>query len=138
VALATVMLYGLSFSLLRVPYSVLLALMAFPFEFVPLIGPPIAFGIILLVVFLGGYHHLMWLVVIFFGVRIIEDYVLQPYLMGSGGIELSPLVVILVAGVPGLLLSVPAIATVRLLCHHLTKLGSPSPEFLRESLADSV
>lgn len=145
VALATVILYGLSFSLLRVPYSVLLALMAFPFEFVPLIGPPVAFGIILLVAFFSGYHHLMWLVVIFFVVRIIEDYVLQPYLMGSGGIELPPLIVILgaiageaIAGVPGLLLSVPAIATVRLLYHHLTEPELPSPKALQESLADSV
>lgn len=128
VALATVVFYEVAFSLLRVPYSVLLAMMAFPFEFVPLIGPPVALGIILVVAFFSGYHHLLWLVVIFVLVRIIEDYVLQPLLMGSAGLELPPIVMIFgalageaIAGVPGLLLSVPVIATLRLLFRHITE-----------------
>ena len=127
VALATVLLYAMAFSIMRVPYSVLLAMMAFPFEFVPLIGPPIAFAIILIVAFFSGYHHLLWLVAVFLLVRIIEDYVIQPFLMGSSrGVQLSPLVVIIgalaggaIAGVPGLLLSIPVIATLRILYRHL-------------------
>lgn len=133
VALATVILYGIGFSLLKVPYSVLLAIVAFPFEFVPLVGPPVAFAIILLVAFIGGYHHLLWLVVLFVLVRVIEDYVLQPYFMRSGSIELAPIVVIFgalageaIAGVPGLLLSVPAIATIRLLYRHTRGLAAHS------------
>lgn len=125
-ALGTVILYGIAFSLLRVPYSILLAMMAFPFEFVPLIGPPVAFGIILLVAFFSGYHHLLWLVGIFVVVRLLGDYVLQPMLMSSGDVELPPFVVIVgalvgeaIGGVPGLLLSIPIIATVRLLYRHL-------------------
>jgi predicted PurR-regulated permease PerM len=41
VALATVLLYAIAFGIMRIPYIVLLAMMAFPFEFVPLIGPPV-------------------------------------------------------------------------------------------------
>ena len=127
VALATVLLYAIAFSIMRVPYSVLLAMMAFPFEFVPLIGPPVAFAVILIVAFFSGYHHLLWLVAVFLLVRIIEDYVIQPFLMGSSqGVHLSPLVVIIgalaggaIAGVPGLLLSIPVIATLRILYRHL-------------------
>lgn len=131
VALATVLLYGMAFSLLRVPYSVLLALMAFPFEFVPLIGPPAAFAIILLVAFFSGYHHLLWLVIVFVLVRLLVDYVLQPMLMGSAGLGIPPIVVIFgalagetIAGVPGLLLSVPVLATLRLLYRHAKKVRS--------------
>jgi predicted PurR-regulated permease PerM len=128
VALGTVVLYGIGFSVLRVPYSILLAMIAFPFEFVPLIGPPVGFGIILMVAFASGYHHLLWLIVLFVIVRLIEDSVLQPYFMRGGSIELAPIVVIFgalageaVAGVPGLLLSVPAIATIRLLYRYASK-----------------
>jgi predicted PurR-regulated permease PerM len=128
VALGTVVLYGIGFSLLRVPYSVLLAILAFPFEFVPLIGPPVAFCIILMIAFVSGYHHLLWLIILFVVVRVIEDYVLQPYFMRGGSIDLPPIVVIFgalageaIAGVPGLLLSVPAIATIRLLYRYASK-----------------
>jgi len=127
VAVATVSLYAIAFGLMRVPYSVLLAMMAFPFEFVPLIGPPAAFAIILMVAFFSGYHHLLWLIGVFVLVRIIEDYAIQPFLMGSSrGVQLSSLVVMIgalaggaVAGVPGLLLSIPVIATVRILYRHV-------------------
>jgi len=123
VALATALLYAISFSLLGVPYSVLLAIMAFPFEFVPLIGPPAAFAIIMMVAFFSGYHHLLWLIGVFFLVRMIQDTAIQPFLMGSSrGVRLSPFVVIIgalaggaIAGVPGLLLSIPVIATLRIL-----------------------
>jgi predicted PurR-regulated permease PerM len=122
VALGTVVLYGVGFTLLRVPYSILLAMIAFPFEFVPLIGPPVGFAIILLIAFISGYHHLLGLIVLFLVVRGIEDYVLQPYFMRGGSVDLPPIVVIFgafageaVAGIPGLLLSVPTIATIRLL-----------------------
>lgn len=131
VALATVVLYGIGFSVLGVPYSILLAMIAFPFEFVPLIGPPVAFVIILLIAFFSGYHHFLWLIVLFLVVRLFEDYVLQPYFMGSGGIELPPIVVILgalageaLAGVPGLLFSIPVIATIRLLYRYLAQTRS--------------
>src|SRR5215472_2761644 len=131
VALATVLLYGIAFSLLRVSYSVLLALMASPFEFVPLIGPPAALAIIQLMAFFSGYHHLLWLVVVFVLARMLVDYVLQPMLMGSTGLGISPIVIIFgalagetIAGVPGLLLSVPVLATLRLLYRHAVTVNS--------------
>jgi predicted PurR-regulated permease PerM len=68
---------------------------------------------------------------IFVLARVIADYVLEPYFMSSGSVELAPIVVIFgalageaIAGVPGLLLSVPVIATIRLLYRHLRKARS--------------
>ena len=140
-ALATVSIYGICFALLRVPNSVLLSMVAFPFEFIPLIGPPAAFAIIMLVSYVNGYHHMVWLLAIFLAVRLIQDYVLQPLLMSSGSIELPPYVIIFgalageaVAGIPGLLLSIPVIATARLLYRHFS--GSRTgPEILEDQTA---
>jgi len=118
-AIVTAVLYGIGFSLLRVPYSVLLALMMFPFEFIPLVGPPAAFLIVLIIAAVSGYHGFGWLILFFVLVRIFVDYVLQPYLFSSGEFELPPFIIIVsalageaLAGVPGVLLSIPISATI--------------------------
>jgi len=70
----------------------------------------------------------MLLLVAFLGLyRILQDYVLSPHLM-SQGVELHPLLVIFgvfaggeIGGVPGVFLSVPTLALLRLGWHHLRK-----------------
>jgi predicted PurR-regulated permease PerM len=102
-----------------VPYSVLLAAIAAPLEFIPVVGPLTASVIILLVAAFSGYPHLLW-IFIFLGVyRIFQDYILSPYLM-SEGVELHPLLVIFgvlageeIGGISGMIISVPLIATLR-------------------------
>jgi predicted PurR-regulated permease PerM len=128
VAIVTVFIYGIGYSLLGVPDSVLLAMIAFPFEFIPIIGAFIGFAIVLLVAFFSGFHAFPWLIVFFLLVRVFVDYVLQPYMMGSGEIELPTFVVIVaaligqtLAGVPGVLLSIPAVATLRILYRYLVQ-----------------
>lgn len=125
-AIITAVLYGIGFTLLRVPYSILLALMMFPFEFVPLVGPPVAFLIVLVVAAVSGFHGFGWLILSFVLIRIFVDYVLQPYLFSSGEFELPPFVVIIsalageaLAGVPGVLLSIPVSATILILFRRL-------------------
>ena len=126
VAIVTVFIYCVGYSLLGVRYSVLLALIVFPFEFIPLIGAPIGFLLILGVSLFSGYHGFLWLILFFVAVRLLVDYVLQPQMMGSGEIELPPFAVIVsalageaLAGIPGILLSIPAVATIRILYRHL-------------------
>jgi predicted PurR-regulated permease PerM len=128
VALVTAIVYGIGFTLLGVPYSVLLALIAFPFEFIPLVGPPVAILLILAVAFFSGFKGFLWLGIFILVVRMAQDYGLQPYLMGSGAIELPSFVVIVgalagetLAGIPGILLAVPAIAAMRLLYRVMNK-----------------
>ena len=59
-------------------------------------------------------------------VRILVDYVMQPYLFSSGEFELPPFIVIVsalageaLAGVPGVLLTIPVSATILIFCRRL-------------------
>jgi predicted PurR-regulated permease PerM len=104
-----------------VPYSVLLAAIAAPLEFIPVVGPLTASVIILLVASFSGYQHLLWIVIFLGAYRIFQDYVLAPYLM-SEGVELHPLLVIFgvlageeIGGISGMIISVPLIATLRVI-----------------------
>ncbi len=140
-AIVTAIVYGIGFSLLRVPYSILLALMMFPFEFVPLVGPPAAFLAVLAIAAVSGFHGFGWLILFFVLVRIFVDYVLQPYLFSSGAYELPPFVVIIsalageaLAGVPGVLLSIPASATLLILYRRIWGSGAVRPEQIESAL----
>ena len=107
-----------------VPYALLLASIAFPLEFIPLVGPLLAAAVIISVTALTG-GHVLW-VIIFLGVyRMVQDYVISPRLMSSG-VELHPLLVILgvfaggeIAGIEGTFLSVPTLALMRAVYHRI-------------------
>jgi predicted PurR-regulated permease PerM len=134
--LCTSVAYALFFWLIGVPYGLLLGAIAFFFEFVPLIGPLTASVIILLVAGLSGFGHLFWIVGFMAGYRLFQDYVLSPQLL-SNGIRLHPLLIIFgalagaqLAGIPGAFLSVPVIATLRIIYRQTRKrnlANAPSP-----------
>lgn len=126
-AVATFLAYGLFFSLLGVPYGVLLAAIAFPLEFIPMVGPLAGSAIVLLVAGLSGFHHLLWVLVFLAAFRLFQDYVLSPRLL-SAGMELHPLLIIFgvlaggyLAGIAGSFLSVPVLATLRIVYRQLQK-----------------
>jgi len=126
---ATFVSYEIFFLVMDVPYSTLLAALAAVLEFVPVVGPLTASAAALLVAGFSGYPHLLWIAVFLAAYRIFQDYVLQPYLM-SQGIELHPLVVLVgilagekLAGIPGMLLAIPAIAALRIVYLKLEKTG---------------
>jgi len=144
-AIITDAIYVIAFSLLRVPYSVLLALMMFPFEFIPLVGPPLAFLIVLIIAAVTGFHAFGWLIFLFVLVRLLVDYVLQPYLFSSGQFELPPFIVIVsalageaIAGVPGVLLSIPVSATILILYRRLYCDTSPDKQITEAALPARV
>ena len=125
--LATFLSFSIVLSIMRVPNAILLASIAFPLEFVPLVGPLIAAVIIVAVTIISGYHGVVWVVVFLGCYRVFQDYVLSPRLM-SRGVELHPLLVIFgvfaggeIAGVAGIFLSVPVLALLRLLYHRMRK-----------------
>jgi len=75
------------------------------------------------VAFLAGYKHLLWLLVFLLVWRGIQDYVSSPRILGKT-LELHPLAVLFgvfaggeVAGVIGVFLSIPVLATLRILWH---------------------
>jgi predicted PurR-regulated permease PerM len=103
------------------PYAILLAGAAGLGEFLPVVGPAASAIIILLVTGLSGYGHLLLYVIFWILYRVLQDYVLSPYLMGRG-VKLDPLLVLFgvlageqIAGVVGMFFSVPVIATLRVI-----------------------
>jgi predicted PurR-regulated permease PerM len=103
------------------PYAVLLSGVAALGEFVPVVGPAAAGLIVLLVTSLSGYSHVLLYVIFWLLYRLVQDYILSPYLM-SKGVRLNPMLVLFgvlagdqIAGVLGMFLSVPLLAILRVL-----------------------
>src|SRR5215213_11739029 len=103
---------ALGFTLLGLPGGLVMGVMAGAFEFVPLVGPlTIAIIAGILAMFHAGPFN-AFLVLLFLGVlRIVQDYVVYPRLIGQG-IHLHPLAVIFailagekLAGVAGIFLA---------------------------------
>ena len=108
---------ALGFTLLGLPGGLVMGVLAGFFEFVPLVGPlAIAIMAVILAFFNAGPFN-AFLVLLFLGVlRIVQDYVIYPRLIGHG-IHLHPLAVIFailagerLAGVPGIFLAIPVVA----------------------------
>jgi predicted PurR-regulated permease PerM len=123
--------YGLFFTVIGVPYGILLAAVAFPLEFIPMVGPLTGAVIVLLVAGLTGSHHLVMILVFLVAFRFFQDYVVSPQLL-SAGMKLHPLLVIFgvlaggsIAGVAGSFLSVPVLATLRIVYRQLVE-NSPT------------
>jgi predicted PurR-regulated permease PerM len=132
--LAASVAYGIFLTAIGLPYGLLLGAVAFPFEFVPIVGPLTSSAIILLVAGLSGSDHILWIVLFLIIFRLFQDYVLSPKLLSSGT-ELHPLVVIFgvlaggqLAGIAGTFLSVPVMATLRIVFRQLTKKGTGDTE----------
>ncbi|MDX1981330.1 MAG: AI-2E family transporter [Bryobacteraceae bacterium] len=118
---ATFVAYELFFSFAGVPYRSLLATIAAVLEFIPVVGPLTAAVVACVVALVSGYQHVVAMVVFFLLFRLFQDYVLQPILYSSG-IELHPLLVMFgalageeIGGITGMVLSVPVLATLRLI-----------------------
>lgn len=126
-SLAAFTAYSIYFTIMGVPYSVLLAAIAAMLEFIPIVGPLTAAVIIILVAAISSSHLVA--VLIFLAIyRVIQDYVISPNLMGRG-VEVHPLLVLFgvfagaeIAGIPGTFLSVPVLALGRILYLRLRKL----------------
>jgi predicted PurR-regulated permease PerM len=128
---ATLVAYDVFFQIIGVPYAVLLATLAALLEFIPVLGPLVASIVCLLVAAISGYPHLAYIVIFLVAYRLFQDYVLQPYLMSSG-IALHPLLVLFgvlageqIAGIAGMFLSVPVLATARIVFLRLQKAHLP-------------
>ena len=119
-SLAAFTAYGIFFSIMKVPYGVLLAAVACLLEFIPMVGP-LAASVLILVVAGVAQSHVLAILIFIVAFRMVQDYILSPRLMGQG-VELHPLLVLFgvfagaeVAGIAGTFLSVPVLALVRIL-----------------------
>ena len=119
-SLCTFTAYSIFFTILDMPFGVLLAVLAMCLEFIPMIGPLTAAAAILIVAAVSG-APLLVLLIFLVAFRVVQDYVISPHVMGQG-VELHPLLVLFgvfggaeVAGVAGSFLSVPVLALARII-----------------------
>ena len=118
--------YAAFFSVMGMPYALLLAAAGGLLEFIPMLGPVAAIALILIVAGVAGMN--LWPVIAFVALfRVVQDYVISPHLMGRG-VQLHPLLVLFgvfagteIAGIAGAFLSVPVLALVRILYLHIRK-----------------
>ncbi|MDB5820149.1 MAG: family transporter [Rhizobacter sp.] len=120
-AMATIVVYGVVFTVSGLPYGLLLAVVAGVLEFIPVLGPLAAAVACVLVAGLSGYSHVLFIVGFIAAYRVFQDYVLNPKLM-SEGVKIPPLLVLFgllageeIGGVVGIFLSVPVLATAKIL-----------------------
>jgi predicted PurR-regulated permease PerM len=122
----TLVAYKVALNIMQLRYAFVLGPLAGLFEFVPVVGPAVAAITVFVIAVLTSYPHLIWLV-LFLGIwRLLQDYVSAPRIMGKS-LEISPLAQIFavlaggeIEGVVGALISVPAMATLRILWKRLT------------------
>jgi len=116
---------ALGFTVLGLPSPLVLGVIAGICEFVPLVGPlAIAILAAVLAVLHAGFFS-AFLVLLFLGVlRIVQDYVIYPKLIGQG-IHLHPLAVIFailsgaeLAGITGIFLAIPVVAILTVSYRH--------------------
>lgn len=116
--------YTIFMASLQVPYAFALAAIGGLLEFIPLVGPLLAAGLILGISFSLNYPHLLVLVIFLGAWRVCEDYLISPRVLG-GKLEISSLAVIFgvlvggeLAGVIGIYLAIPVLAAMRILWKH--------------------
>jgi predicted PurR-regulated permease PerM len=115
----------LGFTLLGLPSPLVLGIIAGVCEFVPLIGPLLVALIAVIVALLHAGTFLAFLVLLFLAIlRIVQDYVVYPRLIGQG-IHLHPLAVIIailsgaeLAGIAGIFLAIPVVAILTVSYRH--------------------
>jgi predicted PurR-regulated permease PerM len=115
----------IGFTLLGVPNPLALGVLAGVFEFVPLVGPLLLAVLAAAAALIHGGSFSALLVLVFLAVlRIVEDYIVYPRLIGQG-IHLHPLAVITailagaeLAGVAGIFLAIPVVAILTVSYRH--------------------
>jgi len=134
------------FALIGLPSPLVLGLIAGLLEFVPLVGPLTVAILALVLALLHSGFAMAFVVLLFLGVlRIVEDYVIYPRIIGTG-IHLHPLAVILailagaeIAGIAGIFLAIPVIAVLTVSYKHwLEHRGSETiAEVLEQAVVES-
>ncbi|MGH9914438.1 MAG: AI-2E family transporter, partial [Pyrinomonadaceae bacterium] len=116
---------SITFSIIGVPYALLIGILAGLLEFIPLVGPLI---VAIIAGLLSGFYSLSQAVVVLIFLlvlRIVHDYITYPRIIGQG-IHLHPLAIILsilvgaeLGGIVGIFLAIPVMAILSVCIRHL-------------------
>ena len=119
-------LVGVGLAVLRVPFAAVLGVGSGLAEFLPIVGPLVIGFLAAGVAALRSPFLALWVVVFLAALRVAEDYVIYPRLIGSR-VHLHPLAVVLavlaggeLGGVVGVLLAVPALAIASAIYRYIT------------------
>jgi predicted PurR-regulated permease PerM len=117
-------LCGIGFAALGVPYPILLGVLAAILEFIPLVGPAVVAAAAVVIAALHAPALALSTALFLMVLRILEDYVIYPRLIGRN-IHLHPLVVIIAVlagaeldGVTGMFMAVPTVAIASVAARH--------------------
>jgi predicted PurR-regulated permease PerM len=118
-------LVTIGLAIIGVPYTVVLGVMSAIFEFVPLAGPFLAAVIIISLAAAVGSVKIAIIAAVFLLVlRLVQDYVIYPRIIGEG-IHMPPFLVIMaflagaeIAGLLGIFFSIPAVGLILVVFHH--------------------
>jgi predicted PurR-regulated permease PerM len=117
-------LCGVGFALLGNPYAILLGVLAALMEFIPVIGPLVVAAVAVPIAWMDGPALAIWTAVFLAVLRVVEDYVIYPHLIGRD-IDLHPMVVILavlagveLGGIAGIFIAIPIVALVTVIGRH--------------------
>jgi len=117
-------LCGIGFVVLGMPYAVLLGVVAALAEFIPLVGPLAVAAVAVVIAALHDPLLAVWTALFLAVLRVVEDYVIYPRLIGRT-IHLHPLVVILavlagveLGGIAGIFVAVPVVALAAVVGRH--------------------
>jgi predicted PurR-regulated permease PerM len=131
----------IALAILGVKFALILAVFSGFAEIVPIIGPIVAASVAALAAYIGGGSNFglaplqtaLIVVVIYAVVRQIQDYLINPYVMGKIT-KLHPLIILFaviagehIAGILGLVLAVPTAGVIKIIFEYsLDKINSES------------
>ncbi len=123
-AVLSAVVYTGGLLLMGVQFAVVLGVIGGALEFIPVVGPAIAALSIIFIALVTAYKHII-ILLIFLGIwRLVQDYVNGPRIMGQRT-ELHPLAALFgvlagaeIAGVIGVYLSIPIMASLRIAWRH--------------------
>jgi predicted PurR-regulated permease PerM len=119
-AALTLVIYTIFMSIMKVPFALVLGTAGGVLEFIPVVGPLVAAFLILTASLLLSFQHWVILLIFLGAWRLTQDYVISPRILGRS-LELHPLGAIFgvlaggeIAGVLGIFLSIPVMASLRI------------------------
>jgi predicted PurR-regulated permease PerM len=96
-------LVSTGFYLVGEPYWLLLGITVAVLEIIPVIGPLLGIGLAVGAGLTVGWHTAVYAAAVLLGIRVVQDYVINPRVMG-GIVGLSPLIVLVSVSMTDILL----------------------------------
>jgi predicted PurR-regulated permease PerM len=119
------LLFTIAWSLIGLPFALLLGVLSGLLAFIPVFGPLISVIPPILLALVDEPIKALWVVLVYLAIQSVESHVLHPLVM-SRAVSLHPAIIIFVLlimgtlfGFVGVLLAIPLVAALNVLVHEL-------------------